>query len=82
MDKIDDLRRLIDIIDDEIMTILDERFTISKKIGNLKALAKTDVLDTKRESSILNKTSKYSHSPEIGIVYKTIMEESKSLQRK
>ena len=82
MDKIDDLRKLIDVIDDEIMTILDERFNLSKKIGNLKILTKTTVLDTKRENIILDKTSKYSHSPEIGIVYKTIMEASKSLQRK
>ena len=82
MDKIDDMRHLIDILDDEIMSILDERFALSKKIGKLKTLAKTDVLDTKREKTVLDKTSKYSHSPEIGIVYKTIMEESKSLQRK
>jgi len=82
MDKIDEMRHLIDVLDDEIMSLLDERFTLSIKIGNLKTLAKTDVLDTKREKIVLDKTSKYSHSPEIDVVYKTIMEESKSLQRK
>ena len=82
MDKIANLRNLIDVLDEEIMSLLDERYTLSLKIGNLKVQAKTNVLDTKRESFILDKTSKYSHSPEIGIVYKTIMKESKSLQRK
>ncbi|MCK5761842.1 MAG: chorismate mutase [Candidatus Izimaplasma sp.] len=82
MDKIADLRKLIDIIDDEIIALLEERYTLTKKIGNVKALSKTNVLDTKREKYILDKTSKYNHSPEIGIVYKTIMEASKSLQRK
>ena len=82
MDKIDDMRNLINILDDEIMALLDERFTVSKKIGKIKSLTKTAVLDTKREKTIIDKTSKYSHSPEIGIVYKTIMDTSKSLQRK
>jgi chorismate mutase len=82
MDKIDNLRNLIDTLDEEIMSLLDERYDLSVKIGNLKTQTKTNVLDTKRESYILDKTSKYSHSPEIGIVYKIIMEESKSLQRK
>ena len=82
MDKIEDLRLLIDTLDDEIMSLLDKRFTVSIKIGNIKALSKTAVLDTKREEHILNKTSKHSHSPEIDIVYKTIMNESKNLQRK
>lgn len=82
MDKVDDLRDLIDVLDEEIMSLLDKRYNLSMEIGKLKTQAKTSVLDTKRESSILDKTSKYSHSPEIGIVYKTIMKESKSLQRK
>ncbi len=82
MDKIEDLRLSINTIDDEIMALLDKRLSLSVRIGNLKALSNTAVLDTKRENIILDKTSNYSHSPEIGIVYKTIMETSKSLQRK
>lgn len=81
MDKIEDLRLLIDSLDDKIMTLLSDRFTLSIKIGKVKSHAKTTILDTKRESQVLDKTSKYSHSPEIGIIYKIIMEESKSLQR-
>ena len=82
MDKIDDLRILIDKIDQKLMPLLEDRFSLSIKIGKEKSRAKTTVLDTKREDLILGKTSKYSHSPEIGIVYKTIMSESKTIQRK
>ena len=82
MDKIDNLRNLIDEIDEEIMSLLDNRFELSIKIGKIKSRAKTVVLDTKREQLIINKTSKCSHSPEVGVVYKTIMGESKNLQRK
>lgn len=82
MDQINDLRTKIDKIDDEIMNLLDKRFSIAIHIGNLKELTKTSVLDTKREKIVLDKTSNYSHSPEIGVVYNVIMEQSKSLQRK
>jgi chorismate mutase len=82
MDKIENLRELIDVLDDELMALLDQRFSLSLKIGNAKTHAKIKVLDTKRETTILEKTHKYSHSPEIGVVYKKIMEESKLLQRK
>ena len=79
MDQIEDLRLSIDTIDEEIMALLDKRLSLSVKIGNIKALSNTAVLDTKRETIIFDKTSNYSHSPEFGIVYKTIMETSKSL---
>lgn len=75
-------RKDIDNIDDQIMELLDKRFAITDQIGKVKSKAKKDVLDTNREQFILEKTSKYSHSPEIGEVYKHIMEVSKTLQRK
>ncbi|MCK5388349.1 MAG: chorismate mutase, partial [Candidatus Izimaplasma sp.] len=46
MDKIDDLRLLIDELDNNIMSMLDKRFNLSNEIGNIKAHAKTAVLDT------------------------------------
>ncbi len=82
MDKIENLRVLIDEIDQKLMPLLEERFSLSVQVGQLKSRAKTSVLDTKREDLILKKTSKYGHFPEIGVVYKAIMGESKSLQRK
>ena len=81
MDKLEKLRVKINEIDDEIMSLLDKRFNLSIEVGKVKSISNTSVLDTKREDYILDKTSKYSHSPEIDIVYKKIMEKSKSLQR-
>lgn len=82
MDKINKLRKQIDKIDDEIMSLLDKRFNISNQIGQLKKESNTTVLDSNREQVIFDKTSKYSHSPELIEIYKTIMNESKKLQRK
>jgi len=82
MDKIDNLRQTIDILDDKIMQLLEERFSFSIKIGELKTLTKTAILNTERENIILNKIIKYSYSSEINAVYKTIMKESKLLQGK
>ena len=82
MKTIDDLRKEIDLLDDEIMSLLDKRYNITNKIGKLKQEENIVILDTNRESIVLNKTSKYSHSPQIESIYKTIMEESKKAQKK
>ena len=82
MATIDELRTKIDQIDTEIMNLLDKRYSLTTKIGEIKRLNKTAVLDSNREDLIIEKTSKYSHSPQIKQVYQTIMKESKELQRK
>lgn len=82
MDKVNLLRLSIDDIDQKIMNLLEERFGYSIEIGERKKRINNAVLDTNREQEILDKTLKHSHSQEIAIVYKTIMEQSKSLQRK
>ena len=82
MDKIIELRRRIDEIDNEIMKLLSERYEISDQIGNIKSTSKVQILDQKREEYVLNKTKKHSHSPQLELVYKTIMHESKNIQRR
>jgi|LGOV01.1.fsa_nt_gb chorismate mutase len=82
MDKINHTRQEIDIIDDNIMRLLDERFEKTNLIGLLKKESKTTVLDQNREQTIFTKTTKFSHSPELKVIYSTIMNESKKLQRK
>lgn len=64
------------------MNLLDQRYALSTKIGEIKQSSKTAILDSKREDDIINKISKYSHYPQIKQVYQTIMKESKALQRK
>ncbi len=82
MDKIEDLRKQIDIIDNELMKLLSKRYELSDQIGNLKSNSKRDILDQKREDVVLNKTKKHSHSPQLEVVYRTIMSESKNIQRR
>lgn len=82
MDKIIKLRTRIDEIDNEIMSLLSERYEISDEIGTIKSSSKVDVLDTKREEYVLNKTKKHSHSSQLELVYRTIMNESKNIQRR
>lgn len=80
--KIDIIRKEIDSLDQEIMKLLDRRFILTTEIGRLKKDTKTKVLDTNREKIIYDKISKYSHFPELREIYKTIINESKKLQRK
>jgi monofunctional chorismate mutase len=81
MDKLAELRKEIDQLDDKIMELLDERFEITKQVGLLKKESNTNILDKKRETIILDKTSKYSHYPQILSVYQFIMNLSKEKQR-
>jgi len=82
MDKIEDLRQQIDSIDNDLMLLLNKRYEISDQIGTLKSNSKKEILDQKREDYVLNKTQNYSHSPQLELVYKTIMSESKNIQKR
>ena len=82
MDKINDLRNKIDQIDNNIMSLLNRRYEISDQIGTLKSNSNKEILDQKREDYVLNKTKEYSHFPQIELVYKSIMTQSKNIQRK
>ena len=82
MDQLSNLRSKIDKIDAQIMSLLEKRFNLAVDVANTKKTSKTAILDTNRENIILDKTLNYSHSPHIELVYKTIMAESKSIQRK
>ncbi len=79
---INTLRDQIDALDDELMQLLEERFTIVEMIGQIKKREKHGVLDVSREESILNKAKEYSHNQAISMIFKTLLSESKSLQRK
>ena len=82
MVEIKDIRDKINQIDAHIMELLDIRFNYTNEIGRLKREENITILDTNRENIIIEKASKFSHSPQIEHIYKTIMEESKKLQGK
>ena len=82
MDELNNKRTEIDNIDQQLMLLLSKRFDLSIEIGDIKKQENIQVLDGNREQIILDKVSNFSHSPQIKEIYKTIMEQSKSLQRK
>lgn len=81
MDKITSLRKRIDLIDSQLMQLLEERYHLTKEVGTYKIENSIEVLDSKREDAIYDKISKFSHSPQIVEVYRTIMNQSKNQQR-
>jgi shikimate dehydrogenase len=82
MDDLKTLRDEIDQLDDSIMKLLQKRFDLSIKVGNYKSINNIQVTHGDREKEIITKISKYSHYPSIEHVYKTILHQSKSLQRR
>ena len=50
---IEDAREDIDIVDNELIKLLEERFKISKKIGQLKIEKNKFILDKNRETEII-----------------------------
>ena len=56
--EIDELRKLIDRVDEEIIALLAERKMIAKEIGRVKKNMKIPVADAKRENEILENLRK------------------------
>ncbi|MFU8785817.1 MAG: chorismate mutase [Candidatus Izemoplasmataceae bacterium] len=82
MEKIDQLRKEIDLIDESLMNLLEKRFNYVLKIGELKKQSSVHVLDQNREQIILNKINSFSHNEAIYHVYLSLLDVSKRLQRK
>ena len=53
-DKIKNLRKNIDKIDQEILMNLKQRIEITEEIGRIKKTDQSDILDQKRETEILD----------------------------
>ncbi len=80
MDQIIKAREAIDALDAQIMDLLEQRFNLSKLIGEEKVMRLKTVHDDTREQTILNHAKNYVNQPSIYAVYLTIFEESKALQ--
>ncbi len=80
--NIEKLREDIDLIDDKIIDLLDERFEKTDKIGEIKASLDINVLDSKREEEIIKKIKKNSsNDKDILNIYKEIINCSKKRQK-
>lgn len=80
---IENLRKEIDNIDDQIASLYDKRMGIVKEIGQEKAKDNKNVLDTSREKEVINRVTKQVN-PEVRVftkmLYTTIFDTSKAYQ--
>ncbi len=74
MDRIHELRKKIDEIDEEIVRLLDKRMEIVSEIGSVKKKIGRDVRDLSREAEILEKVGIYKD------IFREIMRLSVSIQ--
>ena len=54
MEKLNDHRKEIDTIDEQMLQLLEQRLAIVREIANLKTREKRPIRDTKRETVILD----------------------------
>jgi chorismate mutase len=83
VDDLDNWRREIDSVDNEIMKLLVKRFEITKKIRIYKKANNLPVMDKQREEHVLREKTGSSGLPRqfIQDFYKIIFEESRRIQR-
>lgn len=75
-------RDQIDQIDEQLISLLDKRFEITKQVGDYKRANNIAILNHDREQQIINKivTSDAKHPQQIIDVYQAIMSISKGQQ--
>lgn len=82
MSKLESYRKRIDTLDDEIIDLLNQRFTLTEAVGLYKKKTHINVEDTNREQAILNKITHYKYHDALSVIYQTLFTLSKKAQRK
>lgn len=79
------LRNQIDVIDEQIASLLQSRFTLAKAIGKLKKDRALPVKDASREEEVLLKVSAFMQEDDekqaVLQIYKSIIKECSNLQK-
>ncbi len=80
-----ELRDQIDLLDDDILSLLKKRVGLAKKLGEVKKDANLDIFDPAREEEVIKRLLTFSSDdlPEkfIGSIYREVIDFSRSLQR-
>ena len=86
MNTLECLREKIDELDKNIVSLLEERFLVSKDIAKAKKELSKSVLCIKREDEVIKKNISYLKSSEFEnnliMIYNCIMRESKDIQNR
>ncbi|WP_457754722.1 chorismate mutase [Thermococcus sp.] len=75
MEKLYELRKRIDEIDEQIIELLEERVRIAKEIGEIKRELNLSIRDEKREKEVLKRVGKFKE------VFEKIVEVCRDVQR-
>ena len=85
-EKINTLRKKIDSLDDQILDLLIDRFSVSKEIGSIKASQNLNVGDPNREREIIERLAEKLEGQldrdDIAAIFGTIYHISKKIQKK
>ena len=81
--KIEELREKINSLDDRIIKLLEERFSVSKEIGKIKFNSESTILDKNREREIINRldmNTKIISKESVDMIYQNIFKVSREIQ--
>lgn len=82
--KLEELRQQIDELDASIVSLLNRRAVMSRKIGQIKLRAGLPIVDREREETVLrrvaNKNSGEIDDNALGRIYREILNESRKMQ--
>lgn len=84
MDKLNELRKQIDTIDQQIAELYNERLLLCESIGEIKKQYNLPILDTSRELEVIKNNSSYvneKYRDSYKNVIQLIMDESKKVQK-
>ena len=83
--ELKDLRNKIDLIDQELVTLIEQRLEVVKQIGDYRKKHNLPILDQNREQEVLDKNSKYlsneSNKESYLEIMKNIMDVSKKIEK-
>jgi len=75
LEKLYELRKRIDEIDEQIIELLEERLRIAKEIGEIKRELNLPIRDEKREEEVLKRVGKFKE------IFEKIVEVCRDVQR-
>ena len=80
--SIESMRKEIDAVDDELVTLFKARFDLSRAIGEEKKKLNRPVYDPEREAELLSRLEQQAapYGGEVRVLYEKIMELSRKLQ--
>lgn len=79
------IRDEIDVLDQQIMELLNQRFNLSLQVSAFKKFHDLPIVDKKREKEIISKIGEYTDNEQISLaikyIYQEIFTQSKKLQK-